>query len=106
MDNYDVGIKKHAVEMYHEYIHLEKASSPESIRQKVCNLLKVEESVLRSWLRADENRRLKRNNLPTLTGETKIAQLQREIADLKESNELLRLAAILFAQEELRQLEG
>lgn len=99
-------IKKHAVEMYHEYIHLEKASSPESIRQKVCNLLKVEESVLRSWLRADENRRLKRNNLPTLTGETKIAQLQREIADLKESNELLRLAAILFAQEELRQLEG
>ena len=92
--------------MYHEYIHLEKASSPESIRQKVCNLLKVEESVLRSWLRADENRRLKRNNLPTLTGETKIAQLQREIADLKESNELLRLAAILFAQEELRQLEG
>ena len=98
-------IKKHAVEMYHEYIQLEKTSSKESICQKVCALLNVEESVLRSWLYSDGNERFERNNVPVLADETRIAQVQREIADLKETNEMLRLAAILFAQGELKQLE-
>ena len=54
---------------------------------------------LRQWVRQDEADRGERADRPTSAESEELRRLRRENAELKRTNEILRLAASFFAQE-------
>ena len=53
----------------------------------------------RNWVRQDEADRGERHDRPTSSESAELKRLRRENAELKRTNEILRLASAFFAQE-------
>jgi transposase-like protein len=69
-------------------------------RKRVRELLDVKPDTLRGWGRAARDRRRRRPGVPTSV-EARIKELERENAELRRANEILKTASAFFAQEEL-----
>lgn len=54
---------------------------------------------LRTWVRQDEADRGERTDRPTSAESEELRRLRRENADLRRTNEILKLASVYFAQE-------
>jgi transposase len=61
--------------------------------------LGVGAETFRKWVRQDEVDRGERSDRPTTTEQAELRKLRREKAELRRTNEILKLATSLFAQE-------
>jgi transposase len=59
----------------------------------------VHPEALRNWIRQDEADRGERSDRPTSEESAELRRLKKENAELRRANEILKLAAVHFAQE-------
>jgi transposase-like protein len=69
-------------------------------RRRVSELLDVKPDTLRGWVEQVEIDTGQRPGVPSST-EARIRELEREVAELRRANEILKTASAFFAQAEL-----
>ena len=97
---YDQETRDRAVRMYQERRRDFPAESALAARCRVGELLDVKADTLRGWVERVEIDTGARPGLPS-TVETRIRELERENAELRRANEILKTASAFFAQAEL-----
>src|SRR5713226_1840944 len=97
---YDQETRDRAVRMYQERRRDVPEESAIQARKRVGELLDVKPETLRGWIERAEVDDGQRPGVPSAT-EAKIKELQRENADLRRANEILKTASAFFAQAEL-----
>ncbi len=83
--------RERAVQMYRE-------SEGRTISE-VALELGIGSETFRKWVRQDEADRGERNDRPTSAEQMEVRKLRRENAELRRTNEILKLATSFFAQE-------
>ena len=97
---YDQETRDRAVRMYQERRREVPEESAIQARKRVGELLDVKPETLRGWIERAEVDAGKRPGVPSDV-EAKIKELQRENAELRRANEILRTASAFFAAAEL-----
>ena len=96
---YDEESQARAVRMYQDRI-AEGGVSKRAAREEVGQLLGVNESTLRNWIRRDLGEGSTRA-AGTEPADAEVARLRREVAQLRRANEILKTASAFFAAAEL-----
>ena len=97
---YDQETRDRAVRMYQERRRDYPNESALEARKRVGELLDINQQTLRGWIERLEIDAGERPGLPSSV-EAKIRELQRENAELRRANEILKTASAFFAQAEL-----
>jgi transposase len=97
---YDLETRDRAVRMYQERRRDVPEESAVQARKRVGELLDVKADTLRGWIERVEIDAGQRPGVPS-DFEAKIKELQRENAELRRANEILKTASAFFAQAEL-----
>jgi transposase-like protein len=97
---YDQETRDRAVRMYQERRRDVPEESAIQARKRVGELLDVKPETLRGWIERAEIDAGQRPGVPSDV-ETKIKELQRENAELRRANEILKTASAFFAAAEL-----
>lgn len=97
---YDDETKQRAIRLYDEAL-TEAGTTKIGARRKIGAMLDINEATIHNWLhkRDKENREKAQFNDAETCAEMK--RLREEVRQLKEANEILRLASAFFAQAEL-----
>ena len=95
---YSPEFRERAVRMVHE--HAAEYPSQWAAIRSIATKLGCTGETLRTWLRQDERDRCQRPGL-TIDEQQRVKALEREVAELKRANEILRKASAYFAQAEL-----
>lgn len=98
MKKYDEETQVRAVRMYQDRL-AEGDVSQRAARAEVGELLGVNESTLRNWIRRD----IGEGTTPALVErpDDEVVRLRREVARLRRANEILKTASAFFAAAEL-----
>ena|SRR5215210_3388792 len=97
---YDQETRDRAVRMYQDRRRDFPAESALQARQRVGELLDVQPPTLRGWIERIEIDGGQRPGIPTAV-EAQLKQLERENAELRRANEILKTASAFFAAAEL-----
>jgi transposase len=97
---YDQETRDRAVRMYQDRRREKPAESAIEARRRVGELLDVNTGTLRGWIERVEIDAGERPGVPSLV-EAQLKELQREIAELRRANEILKTASAFFAAAEL-----
>jgi transposase-like protein len=97
---YDQETRDRAVRMYQERRRDNPKESGLEARKRVGELLDVKPDTLRGWIERVEVDAGQRPGVPSAI-EAKLKELQRENAELRRANEILKTASAFFAQAEL-----
>jgi transposase len=97
---YDQETRDRAVRLYQERRRDYPNESAIQARQRVGELLDINAGTLRGWIDRVEIDAGERPGIPTST-EARIRELERENAELRRANEILRTASAFFAAAEL-----
>ncbi len=97
---YDQETRDRAVRMYQERRRENPKESGLEARKRVGELLDVKPDTLRGWIERVEVDAGERPGVPSAI-EAKLKELQRENAELRRANEILKTASAFFAQAEL-----
>ena len=97
---YDQETRDRAVRMYQGRRRDYPNESALQARKRVGELLDINQQTLRGWIERLEIDAGERPGLPSLV-KAKIRELQRENAELRRANEILKTASAFFAQAEL-----
>jgi transposase len=97
---YDQETRDRAVRLYQERRRDYPNESAIQARQRVGELLDINAGTLRGWIDRVEIDAGERPGIPTST-EARIWELERENAELRRANEILRTASAFFAAAEL-----
>ena len=97
---YDQETRDRAVRMYQDRRREKPTESAVQARKRVGELLDVNYGTLRGWLDRAEIDAGDRPGVPSST-EARIKELEREIAELRRANEILKTASAFFAAAEL-----
>jgi transposase len=97
---YDQETRDRAVRMYQERRRDVPEESAIQARRRVGELLDVKPETLRGWIERVEVDAGQRPGVPSAV-EAKLKELQRENAELRRANEILKTASAFFAQAEL-----
>jgi transposase len=97
---YDQETRDRAVRMYQERRGEKPAESALQARRRVGELLDINSQTLRGWIERVEIDTGERPGVPTVV-EARIKELERENAELRRANEILKTASAFFAQAEL-----
>ena len=97
---YDQETRDRAVRMYQERRRDYPNESALQARKRVGELLDINQQTLRGWIERLEIDAGERPGLPSSV-EAKIRELQRDNAELRRANEILKTASAFFAQAEL-----
>lgn len=97
---YDQETRDRAVRMYRERRRDFPAESALLSRKRVGELLDVSAATLRGWIERVEIDAGDRPGVPSSV-EARIKELERENAELRRANEILKTASAFFAQAEL-----
>lgn len=97
---YDDESRERAVRMYQDRRRDFPRESAVQARRRVGELLDVKAETLRGWIEQVEVDAGKRPGVPSLL-EMRIKELERENAELRRANEILKTASAFFAQAEL-----
>jgi transposase len=97
---YDQETRDRAVRMYEERRRDFPAESALQSRKRVGELLDIKPETLRGWVERVEVDAGARPGIPSAT-EARIKELERENAELRRANEILKTASAFFAQAEL-----
>ncbi len=97
---YDDETRERAVRMYQDRRRESPGESQLAARRRVGELLDVKPETLRGWIERSEIDAGQRPGVPSAT-EARIKELERENAELRRANEILKTASAFFAQAEL-----
>lgn len=97
-NKYSPEVKERAVRMVHE--HKSEHSSEWSAIESIAGKIGCTAQTLRSWVKQHERDAGLRSGLST-NEQQRIKDLEREVKELRKTNEILRLASAFFAQAEL-----
>jgi transposase len=97
---YDQETRDRAVRMYQDRRRDHPGESGLEARRRVGELLDINQGTLRGWIERVEIDSGDRPGIPTAT-EARIRELERENAELRRANEILKTASAFFAQAEL-----
>ena len=97
---YDQETRDRAVRMYQERRRDNPKESGLEARKRVGELLDVKPDTLRGWIERAEIDAGQRPGVPSDV-DAKLKELQRENAELRRANEILKTASAFFAQAEL-----
>jgi transposase len=97
---YDQETRDRAVRMYQERRRDVPGESAVQARKRVGELLDVKPDTLRGWIERVEVDGGQRPGVPSAV-EAKLRELQRENAELRRANEILKTASAFFAAAEL-----
>jgi transposase len=97
---YDQETRDRAVRMYEERRRGFPGESALQSRKRVGELLDVRPETLRGWVERAEIDGGQRPGISSAT-EARIKELEREVAELRRANEILKTASAFFAQAEL-----
>ena len=97
---YDDETRERAVRMYQDRRRESPGESALQARRRVGELLDVKPETLRGWIERAEIDAGQRPGVPSAT-EARIKELERENAELRRANEILKTASAFFAQAEL-----
>jgi transposase len=97
---YDQETRDRAVRMYQDRRRDLPDESMLEARRRVGELLDVKPETLRGWIEQREIDAGQRPGVPTSV-EARIKELERENAELRRANEILKTASAFFAQAEL-----
>lgn len=97
---YDQETRDRAVRMYQDRRRDFPAESALQARRRVGELLDVKPETLRGWIDRVEIDAGQRPGVPSSV-EARIAELERENAELRRANEILKTASAFFAAAEL-----
>ncbi len=97
---YDQETRDRAVRMYRERRRDFESESALQSRRRVGELLDVKADTLRGWVEQVEVDAGERRGVPSVV-EARIKELERENAELRRANEILKTASAFFAQAEL-----
>jgi transposase len=97
---YDRETRDRAVRMYQDRRRDFADESALQARRRVGELLDVKPETLRGWIERAEIDAGQRPGVPSSV-EARIKELERENAELRRANEILRTASAFFAQAEL-----
>jgi transposase-like protein len=97
---YDQETRDRAVRMYQDRRRDFSAESALEARRRVGELLDVKPDTLRGWVERVEIDAGQRPGVPSPV-EARIKELERENAELRRANEILKTASAFFAQAEL-----
>ena len=97
---YDDETRERAVRMYQDRRRESPGESQLAARRRVGELLDVKPETLRGWIERAEIDAGQRPGVPSAT-EARIKELERENAELRRANEILKTASAFFAQAEL-----
>jgi transposase len=98
--NYDQETRDRAVRMYQDRRRDFPAESALQARRRVGELLDVKPDTLRGWVERVEIDAGERPGVPSSV-EARIKELERENAELRRANEILKTASAFFAAAEL-----
>ncbi len=97
---YDQETRDRAVRMYQERRRDVPGESAIQARRRVGELLDIKPDTLRGWIERVEIDAGERPGVPSSV-DARIKQLERENAELRRANEILKTASAFFAQAEL-----
>ena len=97
---YDQETRDRAVRMYQDRRRDFPDESALQARKRVGELLDIQPATLRGWIERLEIDAGQRPGVPTVV-EARIKELERENAELRRANEILKTASAFFAQAEL-----
>jgi transposase len=97
---YDQETRDRAVRMYRDRRREKPTESAIQARRQVGELLDVNAGTLRGWIDRVEIDAGERPGIASGT-ETRIKELEREVAELRRANEILKTASAFFAAAEL-----
>ena len=97
---YDQETRDRAVRMYQDRRRDYPAESALQSRRRVGELLDINPDTLRGWIQRVEIDTSQRPGVPSSV-EARIKELERENAELRRANEILKTASAFFAQAEL-----
>lgn len=97
---YDQETRDRAVRLYQERRRDNPKESGLEARRRVGELLDVKPETLRGWIERAEIDAGERPGVPSPV-EARIKELERENAELRRANEILKTASAFFAQAEL-----
>jgi transposase-like protein len=97
---YDQETRERAVRMYEDRRRDFPQESALQARKRVGELLDVKQDTLRGWIERKEIDAGQRPGVPSST-EARVKELERENAELRRANEILKTASAFFAQAEL-----
>jgi transposase len=97
---YDQEMRDRAVRMYQERRRDVPGESAIQARRRVGELLDIKPDTLRGWIERVEIDAGERAGVPSSV-DARIKQLERENAELRRANEILKTASAFFAQAEL-----
>ncbi|MFC4507211.1 MULTISPECIES: transposase [Streptomyces] len=87
---YPLELRERAVRMY-------RTAEPKPVIRRMAEELGVHHEALRNWIRQAEADAGERDDLLTTEEKNELAQLRREVRDLRRANEVLRTASAFFA---------
>ncbi len=99
---FDEETRARAVRLYADRLR-DHGESKLAARKHVGELLGINQSTLRNWVRADERESTPAGANEAASGEdaAELARLRRENAELRRANDILKTASAFFAQAEL-----
>jgi len=97
---YDIETQRRAVRMYLDRIAEDDGISQLKARTEVGELLGINQSTLRNWIKRESEDPALSVVSPTPVSE-EVARLRAEVARLKRANEILKTASAFFAAAEL-----
>ncbi|MFF4796735.1 transposase [Streptomyces sp. NPDC001276] len=87
---YPLELRERAVRMY-------RTSEPKPVIRRLAEELGVHHEALRGWIRQADADAGERDDLLTSEEKEELAQLRREVRELRRANEVLRTASAFFA---------
>ena len=97
---YDQETRDRAIRMYEDRLRDFPEESMLESRQRVGDLLDIKPETLRGWIERKQIDAGQRPGVPTAV-DARIKELERENAELRRANEILKTASAFFAQAEL-----
>ena len=91
--------KKYPDELRQRAVRLYRESDPKPVIRRLAEQLNVHHEALRNWIRQDEADHGERTDRPSTDMVEENRRLQRENAELRRVNEILKAASAFFASE-------
>jgi transposase-like protein len=89
--------RKYPLELRERAVRMYRAAEPKPVIRRMAEELGVHHEALRNWIRQAEADAGERNDMLTTEEKDELAQLRREVRELRRANEVLRTASAFFA---------
>src|SRR3954454_13823493 len=89
--------RKYPLELRERAVRMYRTAEPKPVIRSMAEELGVHHEALRNWIRQAEADAGERADLLTTEEKHELAQLRREVRDLRRANEVLRTASAFFA---------